>query len=257
MKVGRETQPSLNQLNLHFNLPFHIYSGERLLSPLDQDRSKTVKGALGLVRSNPKTSPIDLNPLRFVFQYNPEMLGHLFSSPNSEEAAKQEQQSGANTIVELINLSLELDANDQLEQPNLHEEIVEYGLHPTLATLASIMLSQSKTHNSTSPIVLFTWGPNRTIPVSLENVKILEESFDTRLNPIRAKIELVMKVLNLEEFSKGSTGYDLCLDHLDRRKMFTQKFMRGDTWGDFSKHISNNIRSARQLGKTKRKSDVN
>ena len=127
-----------------------------------------------MVRSTSKPSAMDPNSLRFVFQYNPEMLTHTFSSTNNEEGAKEENtQSAADKIVELINLNLELDATDQLEHPNLPEEIVEYGLHPSLATLESILFSQ----NSTSLIILFTWGPNRSIPVSVDNVRIFEDSF--------------------------------------------------------------------------------
>ena len=210
-----------------------------------------------MIRSISKTSAIDLNPLSFVFQYNPEMLTHTFSSPDSEEGAKREEkQSASNKKVELINLNLELDATDQLEQPDLHEEIVKYGLHPTLATLESIMLYQSKTQSSTSPIVLFVWGPNRTIPVSLENVKIFEQAFDTHLNPIRVNIELVMKVLDLSEFRKGSMGHTLCLNHSNQRKVFMQKYIKNKFYNDFSKNISSNIRSAGQLSKTKHKSDI-
>jgi len=179
-----------------------------------------------LIRPASKTSSIGPNPLSFVFQYNPEMLTNTFSSPKYEEAITQEnKQSAADRIIELINLNLELDATDQLEQPNLREEIVAYGLHPSLATLESILLAQ----NSKSSIVLFTWGPNRSIPVSIENVKIFEMAFDTKLNPIRAKIELTMRVLDLSDFRKGSRGYALCLLHSDRRSFFIKKRGNGNT----------------------------
>ncbi len=190
------------------------------MAPLISSRSKTVKGALVLVRSASKSSVSDLDPLSFIFQYNPEMLTHTFSSSDCEEVERQEKgQSAASKIVELINLNLELDATDPLIQPNLHQEIVEYGLHPSLAILESILLSQ----NSTSSIVLFTWGPNRSIPVSVENMRILEEVFDTKLNPIRVKIELAMRVLDISKFRKGSKGYTLCLLHSDRRNFFIKK----------------------------------
>ena len=172
-----------------------------------------------MVRSTSKPSAIDPNSLRFVFQYNPEMVTHTFSSQNNELAKEENKKSAVDKIVEFINLNLELDATDQLEQPDLHVGIVEYGLHPDLAILESILLSQ----NSTSSIVLFTWGPNRSIPVSVDNVRIFEEAFDTELNPIRVKIELTMRVLDLSEFRKGSKGYSLCLNHSDRRNFFIKK----------------------------------
>jgi len=149
------------------------------------------------------------------------MLTLTFSSQNNEEGAKEENtKNAADKKVELINLNLELDSTDQLEHPNLYEEIVEYGLHPSLATLESILLSQT----STSSIVLFTWGPNRSIPVSVENMRIFEEAFDTKLNPIRVKIELTLRVRELLEFRKGSRGYNLCQIHSDRRNFFTKTY---------------------------------
>ena len=170
------------------------------------------------------------------------MLTHTFSSPCiDEELKRKEKQIDTGNIVELINLNLELDVSDQPEQPNMHLEVAKYGLHPALATMESIMLSQSKTKKSVSSFVLFIWGPSRIIPVSLENVKILEEAFDIHLNPIRAKIEIVMRVLDLSEFRKGSLGYKLCLSYLDRRKLFTQKSIEEKIYRDFYKQVFRNV----------------
>ena len=67
------------------------------------------------------------------------------------------------------------------------------------------------------------WGPDRTIPVSLENVKIFEQAFDIYLNPIRVNIELILRVLDLSEFRNGSRGYKLCQIHSDRRNFFIKE----------------------------------
>ncbi len=167
------------------------------------------------------------------------MLTHTFSSPNIDEARnKDEIRNNSGKIIELINLSLELDATDPTEQQNEPSEVTEYGLHPALATLESIMLSQAKTERIASSFVLFSWGPNRIIPVMLENMRILEESFDRNLNPIRVKIELIMRVLNLSEFRKDAFGYNLCLSHLNRRKLFTKLTFKNKKSHDFVKDIS-------------------
>lgn len=166
------------------------------------------------------------------------MLTHTFSSPNVNEARnKDEITTNLGKIIEQINLSLELDATDRTELQNEDSEVTEYGLHPALATLESIILSQ-KTEKIASSFVLFSWGSNRIIPVMLENMRILEESFDSNLNPIRVKIELIMRVLNLSEFRKDSFGYKLCLSHLNRRKLFTQRIAKEKIFHDFVKHIS-------------------
>jgi len=187
-----------------------------LLSPEFPGRPKTLKGAI--VAKRP-----DSEDIIFIFQYNPETLTHTISSLNSEEVSQEEgKKRDANSIVELVNLNLEFDATDQLEQPNQHRGFVKSGLHPALAALESIMYSQSKTENPPPPLVLFVWGPNRTIPVWLDSLKVTEEAFDPNLNPIRVRIELNMRVRNPSEFKRGSSGYAMCVSHLKRRRALTR-----------------------------------
>jgi hypothetical protein len=50
-----------------------------------------------------------------------------------------------------------------------------------------------------SNLTLFVWGPNRVTPVRLTGIEISEEQFDPRLNPIRAKVTLSMRVLNVND----------------------------------------------------------
>ncbi len=54
------------------------------------------------------------------------------------------------------------------------------------------------------PILVFLFGRNRTVPVWLDNLKVVEEAFDPNLNPIRVSVELVMRVRAISEFKKGS-----------------------------------------------------
>lgn len=167
------------------------------------------------------------------------MLIHTFSFPNIDEARNEDEiTANFGKIIELINLSFELDATDRTERQNEHSKVAEHGLHPDLATLESIMLSQAKTEKILSSFVLFSWGSNRIIPVMLENIRILEESFDNNLNPIRVKIELIMRVLNLSEFKKDTIGYKLCLSQLNRRKLFTQTTFKEKKHHDFVENIS-------------------
>ena len=177
---------------------------------------------------------IDSDTPIFIFQYNPEMLTRTISSLSGEEKVEVKNRD-ANAIVELINLSLELDAANQLEQPDQHRDVIEVGLHPALAALESIMNSQSETQ--TSPVVLFLWGPNRIIPVWLDNLKVTEEAFDPNLNPIRAKIELSMRVRNLSELKRGSLGYAICASHLDRRRMHARLYNENKVTRDLLRQV--------------------
>jgi len=212
------------------------------LSPEFPGRPKTVKGAIVALRPNSKGTIIDPNTPTFIFQYNPETLTRTVSSSNSEEVSQEEgKKRDANSIVELINLNLEFDATDQLEQPNQHRDFVEKGLHPALAALESIMYSQSKTENPTPPVVLFLWGPNRIIPVWLDSLKVTEEAFDPNLNPIRVRIELNMRVRDLSEFKRSSSGYAICASHLDHRRMLTRLYSESEINRGLFEQVSRSI----------------
>jgi len=58
------------------------------------------------------------------------------------------------------------------------------------------------------PLVLLVWGKSRVVPVKLTSFAISEDAFDTRLNPIAAKVELGMQVLTYMEFTDSSIGRD-------------------------------------------------
>jgi hypothetical protein len=46
------------------------------------------------------------------------------------------------------------------------------------------------------------------LPVKLTSLAIAEDAFDTRLNPIAAKVELGLQVLTYMEFTDSSIGRD-------------------------------------------------
>ena len=50
-----------------------------------------------------------------------------------------------------------------------------------------------------SPLAVFVWNPKRITPVRINSIEITEEAFDTNLNPIRAKVTLDMRVLNVND----------------------------------------------------------
>jgi hypothetical protein len=180
---------------------------------------RIVKGAI--VALNPNTG-VPETPF-LIFQYNPETLTHTTSSLNSEEASQTKgKPSNITTLVEQINLTLEFDLAAHLEHPNQHRVSLDHGLHPTLAALESIMHSQSTSENPNRSLILFLWGKNRLLLVSLETLKVVEEAFDPELNPIRAKIELGMRVRDFSEFKEGSIGYAILRGHLERRRLLTQ-----------------------------------
>ena len=206
------------------------------MSPDFPRRPKTAKGAIMALKPDSKNIIIDPNIPTLIFQYNPETLTHTLSSADSEETLQKgekleakpvskpikERKSNDSSIIELITLTLEFDAAHQLEEPEKNRNVVENGLHPALAVLESIMTSQFKTRSTITPVLVFLFGRNRSVPVWLQSLKIIEEAFDPNLNPIRVKIELLMRVRSLSEFKKGSIGHALCANHLEHRRTLSK-----------------------------------
>ena len=116
--------------------------------------------------------------------------------------------------VETIKLDAEIDATDQLEFPDQNQNAVEVGIHPQLAVLEAIIYPSSEQLQSNnalaksgtleiipmqSALTLFIWSKNRVMPVRLTDFSVTEEAFDPNLNPIRAKVSLGMRVLNVND----------------------------------------------------------
>src|SRR4029077_13112043 len=120
-------------------------------------------------------------------------------------------------------LDAEIDATDQLETADA--QATQVGIHPLLASLEIIVFpssaqlqannrrAQSGTLEITpviAPLTLFIWSKNRIVPVRLTDFSITEEAFDPKLNPIRAKVSLGMRVLSVTDLGfdhRGSSIY--------------------------------------------------
>ena len=133
------------------------------------------------------------------------MLSREISYPKKGDstALLQRPKNELEGPIETMNLTLELDATDNLEKPEQHPHTVENGLLPSLAVLESMIAT------SEFPVIIFQWGQKRMIPVRLISYKITEEVFDQSLNPIRAKIDICMQVLRSSDFKSGSVGHKI------------------------------------------------
>src|SRR5260370_31188580 len=72
------------------------------------------------------------------------------------------------------------------------------------------------------PLVLLIWGKSRVVPVKLTSFAISEDAFDTRLNPIAAKVELGMQVLTYMEFTDSSIGRDAFIAYQKAKESLAQ-----------------------------------
>jgi hypothetical protein len=165
-----------------------------------------------------------------VFQFNPEAMRRSLAhraapapSTGSTGAAKEDVLRVAGPPVETITVTVDMHAADQLAEPDENAAVAEEGLHPALATLELLMYPPSLTAASIEekaaagqvqinpadlPLVLLVWGKSRVVPVKLTSLAVAEEAFDTRLNPIAAKVELGLQVLTYMEFTDSSIGRD-------------------------------------------------
>ena len=182
---------------------------------------RLMKGAIiGIDPFNPVSSMIP-------FQYNPEKLTRTLNPQFSGEGGdKSEALRLKGAPEETISLEVEIDATDQLEKGDARAAMT--GILPQLAALEMLIYPKSahviastamlatgmmEVVPPAAPLTLFVWGPQRVLPVRITQFNINEEAFDPKLNPIRAKISLGLKVLSYNDLPMDDPGYALFLAH--------------------------------------------
>lgn len=167
------------------------------------------------------------------FQYNPESLSRSFSPLKPASAGASENDISetfriTNPPTETLSMDIEIDATDKLEFPDKNPNTVNMGINPELAALESLLYPKSYNVTSNSILaslgiveiippegstIFLIWGSNRVFPVSITDLKINEEAYDSNLNPIRAKVSLSLKVLNYTDLPKGHSAYSVYETH--------------------------------------------
>jgi hypothetical protein len=181
---------------------------------------KTQKGAIiGLDPFNPLASVV-------IFQYNPDTLTRTLTAQTSGGTNPGEALRIKGPPQETITVNIEVDAADQLEKAD--GIATTMGLYPTLSSLEMLLYPKSALVIANevlanlgmieivppeAPLTLFIWGIKRVVPVRLTTFSITEEAFDTSLNPIRAKVNLGLRVLNYQDLGLLSVGGALFMVH--------------------------------------------
>lgn len=204
-------------------------------------RPKLQKGALAVFPTDtPGTTPSRV----IAFQFNPDGMKRTLApraaptpTQGATGGAKEDAQRAAGPPVETISLTIELDAADQLGEPDENALVAEHGLHPALATLELLMYpptvdvqkSQEQAQQGAVqvnqpdlPLVLFIWGKSRVVPVKVTTFSVSEEAFDTRLNPIVAKVELGLQVLTYVDLPDSSLGRDAFIAYQKSKEALAQ-----------------------------------
>ena len=147
------------------------------------------------------------------FQYNPdEVTRSLRPQPVSPEPDRTEIFRLKGPPIETIRCTVEIDATDQLAASD--PTTMTFGIQPQLAALellvypssAVLIANEVRSYLGTieilpmeSALTLFVWSKTRVTPVLITDLDITEEAFDPQLNPIRAKVALAMRVLNVND----------------------------------------------------------
>ena len=197
---------------------------------------RLVKG--GIVTMDPDTSAVKGV---IALQYNPDSLSRTLqiqSLPGSQDGVRVDALRLRGPAVETIKLEAELDATDQLEFPDQNPNAVQFGLQPQLAQLEMLINPTVETLQSDDamanagtleiipleqPLTLFVWSKNRVAPVRLTDFSVTEEAFDPNLNPIRAKVSLGLRVLNVDDLGFEHPGGRMFMSYLTNKEQLASQ----------------------------------
>lgn len=187
----------------------------------------------------------------FVFQYNPTTLTRTIAHPersaDPSDQTPEDARHGEHAPIETITLQLDLDATDRLERPDHQRPTVEHGLHPALATLESMMQPTIPEGDHARPILLFRWGPHRSIPVQVSRLDITEDAFDPQLNPIRATVTVHLQVLQKPPRPGAGSEHPLWKNHRRRKAALARLYRQSPRIHRYLKELA---RDRRRLAET-------
>jgi len=187
----------------------------------------------GIVLLDPTTAQVQ----RIIsLQYNPDTLTRsLQVQAVSEGSDRSEALRLKGPPVETFKVEAEIDATDQLEtaEQDRNRTVIDYGIHPQISVLETIVYPRSSQVQANftlsqsgvleimpmeAPLTLFVWSAKRILPVRLTEFSVTEEAFDTKLNPIRAKVSLGMRALSFDDLGFSTKGGSLFLAYQQQKE---------------------------------------
>ncbi len=206
---------------------------------------RVIKGAIvGFDIFNPLASVV-------IFQYNPDTMTRTLAAQTSGGGSggtgRAEPLRLTGAPQEDISVKVELDATDQLEDGNAIAKSM--GIYPQLSALemllypklASVILNTSLLAAGTieivppqAPLTILIWGAGRIVPIQLTSFSITEEAYDENLNPIRASVNLGLRVLSYNDFNPTHPGFALFMAHQAVKEAMAVVGSVGDVAGSVS-----------------------
>jgi hypothetical protein len=191
----------------------------------------------GIVLIDPDTGTVQ----RIIaFEINPDTLTRSFQirGVSGEGGDRIEALRLKGPPVETLKMDVMIDAMIGAGNP----VIAEVGLHPQLAALellcyprsTDLLSEKGKADAGTleiapamGPLPLLVWGPKRIVPVRVTELSVTEEEFDEKLNPVRAKVSLGLRVLTVDDLGFGNKGGELFMTHLTAREQLAARAPAG------------------------------
>ena len=154
------------------------------------------------------------------FQFNPERLTRTITARDIDpEGDPLQLVRLSGPPRESLSFEAIMDATDALDRGEGAE--LTDGLGPRLAALELLISPTSKALVSADKLAdqgalellpappaltLLIWNANRVSVVRLRDLRIEEELFDQNLNPLRARLNLTVEVLNSDDLGVGTKG---------------------------------------------------
>jgi len=192
----------------------------------------------GIVTMDPDTTVVQSV---IALQYNPDSLSRTLqiqAVQGAQDGTRVDALRLRGPAAETIKIEAELDATDQLEFPDQNSNTVQFGLQPQLAQLEMLvnptvetLVADDNMANSGAleiipleqPLTLFVWSKSRVVPIRLTDFSITEEAFDPNLNPIRAKVSLGMRVLNVDDLGFSHPGGHMFMSYLTKKEQMASQ----------------------------------
>lgn len=175
-----------------------------------------LKGALVTIDSTTQQTGV------VAFQYNPSTLRRSLApfTVGGQEGDRTEEPRYAGAPAETITVQVQIDATQGLAQGDALS--TASGIYAQLAALELLIYPPStqviqndallangalEVVPIVAPRTLFVWGPSRVLPVRLMSYSVTEELFDQNLNPLRATVDLTLRVLTYSDLPTSSPDY--------------------------------------------------
>jgi hypothetical protein len=167
-------------------------------------------------------------------QYNPETLSRTLQvqGVGPETGPHVDQMRLKGPPIETFKLEAILDASDLLDAGDSFA--TASGIQPQLAALETVIYPTSTQLQQAdararagtleivpmdAPLTLFVWSKERIVPVKITEFSVTEEMFDSKLNPIRAKVSLGLRVLTIDDIGFSSVAGSIYLSYQQRKEM--------------------------------------